>query len=273
MTEVPWALAEGADPDLARLWSPGQQVRDERHMWTVIMFAQEAAGVPFPRYAIADYVHVSDRVDLEDIARRERVTRHDLKARLEAFNDLAGHECAHLGLTSADIVDNLMQWRIRRSLIRLHGKINQLGPQQAARPLWDAIGRYTLRGLKGATGTQTDLLQLVGGDPAKVDAIERDFALALGFKNVLNSIGQVYPRSLDLDVATALLDALMQLGAGGPMWPLVDGYFSMVASMVDDQWNEGDVSSSVVRRVAWPGLVLAADRALTAWHVARKAPA
>nr|MBA2559638.1 adenylosuccinate lyase [Propionibacteriales bacterium] len=37
------------------------------------------------------------------------------------------------------------------------------------------------------------------------------------------------------------------------------GYLSMVAELTGDQWNEGDVSCSVVRRVALPGAFFAAD--------------
>jgi len=37
------------------------------------------------------------------------------------------------------------------------------------------------------------------------------------------------------------------------------GYLSMVGELVGDQWNEGDVSCSVVRRVALPGSFFATD--------------
>src|SRR5262249_16783644 len=37
------------------------------------------------------------------------------------------------------------------------------------------------------------------------------------------------------------------------------GHLSMVAELAGDQWNEGDVSCSVVRRVALPGAFLACD--------------
>jgi adenylosuccinate lyase len=40
---------------------------------------------------------------------------------------------------------------------------------------------------------------------------------------------------------------------------VVRGYLSMVSELVGDQWNEGDVSCSVVRRVALPGAFLATD--------------
>src|SRR3546814_7428215 len=37
------------------------------------------------------------------------------------------------------------------------------------------------------------------------------------------------------------------------------GHLSMVGELAGDQWNEGDVSCSVVRRVALPDAFLAAD--------------
>jgi len=40
---------------------------------------------------------------------------------------------------------------------------------------------------------------------------------------------------------------------------VLQGYLAMVTSLVGDQWNEGDVSCSVVRRVALPDAFLAID--------------
>ena len=48
------------------------------------------------------------------------------------------------------------------------------------------------------------MLDLVGGDAAKLAALEQRVADHLGFARVLLSTGQVYPRSLDYDVVTAL---------------------------------------------------------------------
>ena len=58
----------------------------------------------------------STSVDLASIAARERVTRHDVKARIEEFNALAGHEQIHKGLTSRDLTENVEQLQIRDSL-------------------------------------------------------------------------------------------------------------------------------------------------------------
>ena len=71
-----------------------------------------------PDGVIEAYEAVVDEVDLEDIARRERVTRHDVKARIEAFCALAGHEHVHKGMTSRDLTENVEQLQIRQGLFR-----------------------------------------------------------------------------------------------------------------------------------------------------------
>ena len=57
-----------------------------------------------------------DTVDLDSIAARERRTRHDVKARIEEFDDLAGHQHVHKGMTSRDLTENVEQLQIRDSL-------------------------------------------------------------------------------------------------------------------------------------------------------------
>ena len=147
-------------------------------------------------------------------------------------------------------------------------------------------------------GTAQDQLDLLGGDAAKLAELERRVAGHLGFDRVLISVGQVYPRSLDFDV----LSSLVQLAAGpsslattirlmagnetvtegfkagqvgssamphkmntrscervNGLAVVLRGYLSMVGELAGDQWNEGDVSCSVVRRVALPGAFFALD--------------
>ena len=69
---------------------------------------------------VADYERVLEQVDLDSIADRERVTRHDVKARIEEFNALAGHEQVHKGMTSRDLTENVEQLQILRSLEHVH---------------------------------------------------------------------------------------------------------------------------------------------------------
>jgi adenylosuccinate lyase len=155
-----------------------------------------------------------------------------------------------------------------------------------------------LRGIKGPVGTGQDMLDLLGGDPSKVDALERRVAEFLGFDRVLTSVGQVYPRSLDYDVVSAVvqlaaapssLAKTIRLMAGHELATegfqpgqvgssamphkmntrsceringlavVLRGHASMVGELAGDQWAEGDVSCSVVRRVALPDAFFAAD--------------
>src|SRR5512132_194216 len=196
---------------MVELWSPERKVRLERELWVAVMSAQRDLGVDIPAEAIADYRAVIDAVDLEAIEARERVTRHDVKARLEGFSALAGHEVAHMGMTSRDLTENVEQLQIRRALelvrdrtvtalVRLAeraaehatlvmaGRSHNVAAQAttlgkrfanageellvAYRRLDELLARYPLRGIKGPVGTQQDQLDLLG-DPEGVDRLEQ----------------------------------------------------------------------------------------------------
>jgi adenylosuccinate lyase len=336
---VPNVLAARyASAEVARLWSPEQKVVLERQLWIAVMRAQADLGVDVPEEALAAYEAVVDRVDLASIDERERVTRHDVKARIEEFSALAGHEHAHKGMTSRDLTENVEQLQVRRSLelIRdravaalvalagraaehaetvLVGRSHNVAAQattlgkrfanageellQALLRLEELLARYPMRGLKGPVGTQQDQLDLLG-DPELLDELERRVAAHLGFTRVLSSVGQVYPRSLDLDVVAALVQLVdgpaslaltLRLMAGnelvtegfrpgqvgssamphkmnarsceriGGFRVILNGHLAMAAGLAGEQWNEGDVSCSVVRRVLLPDACFAADGA------------
>lgn len=319
-----------ASPEMATLWSPEQKILMERRLWLSVMRAQAELGVPVDAQVFADYEAVIDQVDLASIAEREKVTRHDVKARIEEFNALAGHEHIHKGMTSRDLTENVEQLQIYRSLElardRAVAVLRRIGEHAAAyRDLVMAgrshnvaaqattlgkrfasaadelliglerteelLSRYPLRGIKGPMGTSQDMLDLVGGNQDRLAALEQNIADELGFARVMDSVGQVYPRSLDLDA----LSCLVQLGAAmsslsmtirlmagnetvtegfkegqvgssamphkmnarscervGGMQILLRGYLTMAADLAGAQWNEGDVFCSVVRRVALP---------------------
>ncbi|MDX6739671.1 adenylosuccinate lyase [Actinocorallia sp. A-T 12471] len=326
-----------ASPELAVLWSPEQKVKLERRLWLAVLRAQAGLGIDVPEQALADYERVIDKVDLASIAEREKVTRHDVKARIEEFNALAGHEHVHKGMTSRDLTENVEQLQIRLSLAHVRdrsvavlARLGSLAAQYSALVMAgrshnvaaqattlgkrfasaadellvalarveNLIERYPLRGIKGPVGTAQDMLDLLGGDPAKLAALEEGVAEHLGFGSGFVSVGQVYPRSLDHDV----LSSLVQLAAapsslaktirlmaghelvtegfkegqvGSSAMPhkmntrscervngfmvILRGYASMTAELAGDQWNEGDVSCSVVRRVALPDAFFALD--------------
>ncbi|MBO0866416.1 MAG: adenylosuccinate lyase, partial [Mycobacterium sp.] len=233
-----------ASPEMVAIWSPEAKVVAERRLWLAVLRAQMELGVEVGRQAppsavLSDYERVLDDVDLTSIAARERVLRHDVKARIEEFNALAGHEQVHKGMTSRDLTENVEQLQIRRSLelVFSHGvavvarlaeravtyrdlvmagrshnvaaQATTLGKRFASAAqetllaltrLRQLIDRYPLRGIKGPMGTAQDMLDLLGGDPAKLAVLEQRIAEFLGFTTVLASVGQVYPRSLDHEV-------------------------------------------------------------------------
>ncbi|MEB3070946.1 adenylosuccinate lyase [[Mycobacterium] vasticus] len=326
-----------ASAAMVDIWSPQAKIVAERRLWLAVLRAQSELGVQVPDNVLADYERVLEEVDLDSIAARERVTRHDVKARIEEFNALAGHEHIHKGMTSRDLTENVEQMQIRQSLLlvnnhavavairlALHAQDNRdlvmagrshnvaaqattLGKRFASaaeellialQRIQDLIVRYPLRGIKGPMGTSQDMLDLFGGDTTKLAELERRVAAFLGFDAVLTSVGQVYPRSLDHDV----LSALVQLGAGpsslahtirlmaghelvtegfaegqvgssamphkmntrscervNGLQVVLRGYASMAAELAGAQWNEGDVFCSVVRRVALPDAFFAVD--------------
>ena len=325
-----------ASTSLATLWSAEHKIVLERQLWLAVLRAQAAAGIEVPATAIADYERVLEQVDLESIAARERVTRHDVKARIEEFNALAGHEQVHKGMTSRDLTENVEQLQVLRSLELIRSKVaavlgrlarlaaehsdlvmagrshnvaaqaTTLGKRFATGAdellvafgrLDELIARYPLRGIKGPVGTAQDMLDLLG-TPEKLTELERTVAGHLGFERVLTSVGQVYPRSLDFDVVSTLVQLAaapssvaktIRLMAGHELVTegfkpgqvgssamphkmntrscervngfavILRGYLSMVGELAGDQWNEGDVSCSVVRRVALPDAFFAFD--------------
>ena len=335
---IPDVLAQRyASPSMAALWAPEHRIAAERRLWLAVLEAQADLGIDVPDGVITDYARVIDQIDLDSIAARERVTRHDVKARIEEFNALAGHEHIHKGLTSRDLTENVEQMLVRDSLLLVRDKVvavlarlSELAVQYADTPMagrshnvaaqmttlgkrfaiWadellmsydrltDLIERYPLRGIKGPVGTAQDMLDLLDGDSAALAALERSVADHLGFARVLDSVGQVYPRSLDYDVVTTLVQVAsapsnaaitirLMAGAelvtegfkpgqvGSSAMPhkmnsrsseringlavILRGYASMVGELAGDQWNEGDVSCSVVRRVALPDSFFAID--------------
>ena len=132
---VPNVLATRyAGADLARIWSPEHKIVLERQLWIAVLKAQRDLGIDVPDGVVEAYEDVVDKVDLESIAARERITRHDVKARIEEFSALAGHEHIHKGMTSRDLTENVEQLQIKQSLTLLRERtVATPGPAGAAR--------------------------------------------------------------------------------------------------------------------------------------------
>ena len=255
-----WWLADQADPAIVERWSYESQIQWERELWRTVALVQASLGVAIPTWALQSSIDVVDRGvlpgEVERIHARERITRHDVKARLEIFCELAGHEYHHLGMTSADVVDNGMQARLLASMDWLELEHGITLP---------ARHRYMLRGIKGAVGTQQDQLDLLGSEEACFE-LDVEVARALGFADVMTSVGQVYPRSQDLEVLSELQVAVARVPSApnSPFFALLSGCVGTAATYGGQQWNEGDVSTSVIRRYCLPGAWLAASAALRA---------
>jgi adenylosuccinate lyase len=335
---IPNVLAERyASAEMRAVWSPERKVVLERELWIAVLKAQRQLGVDVPDGVVEAYEAVAQDVDLESIKARERVTKHDVKARIEEFSALAGHEHIHKGMTSRDLTENVEQLQVRQALeivrdrmvaalarladraieqddVVITGRTHNVPAQattlgkrfanageellQAYTRVEELLARYPLRGIKGPVGTQQDMLDLLDGDVEKVDRLEQLVGEHLGFQRVLDNVGQVYPRSLDLDVVSALVQAAsgpsslaktIRLMAGhdlvtegfqpgqvgssamphkmntrsceriNGLAAVLKGHLAMVAELSGDQWNEGDVSCSVVRRVALPDAFFAID--------------
>ena len=113
MEAIPNILAQRyASKAISDIWSPSGKIRLEREYWIAVMKAQADLGLDIPADAIAAYEKVLDDIDLDAIDQRERITRHDVKARIEAFNELAGFEHIHKGMTSRDLTENVEQLQL-----------------------------------------------------------------------------------------------------------------------------------------------------------------
>ena len=316
-----------ATKEMVAIFDPVNKIINERKFWVIILKLQQKSGLPITDSDIKAYEQAVDKVDLVSIDKREMKTRHDVKARIEEFNALAGVEKIHIGLTSRDLTENieliqikaaleLIEHRTLQTLFLLNEKISKyektymvgrshnvaaqvttLGKRFAScaeellfahASLKELIARLPIRGIKGPVGTSQDAISAMGKDFEK---LEKAIADQFGFENTWASVGQIYPRSVDFEVVSKLLQIAsapssmattirLMAGAGlasegfkagqvgssamphkmnsrsseriNGMMVLLRGYNTMAADLAGDQWNEGDVSCSVVRRVVIP---------------------
>ena len=79
-----------ATSEMVAIFDPINKIIAERKFWITILKLQKKAGLPITDSDISFYIKVIDKVDLASIEKREKITRHDVKARIEEFNALAG---------------------------------------------------------------------------------------------------------------------------------------------------------------------------------------
>ena len=218
-----------ASNEMRQIFAPEQKIIAERKLWLAVARAQSKLGHVIPDAVIADYEKVLAKVDLASIDAREKVTRHDVKARIEEFNALAGHEVIHAGMTSRDVTENIEAMQVRDGLSIVHAKtvallaalgrkasefadqpisgrshnvpaqITTLGKRFASSAeellyayerLTSLQSRYPMRGIKGPVGTAQDSIDLLGSSEAH-RSLELEIAKELGFDRILDSTGQV----------------------------------------------------------------------------------
>ena len=216
---VPNVLATRyAAADLAEIWSPEHKIVLERQLWVAVLKAQKDLGIEVPDGVVEAYEAVVARgeeaVDLDSIAARERITRHDVKARIEEFCALAGHEHIHKGMTSRDLTENVEQLQVKQSLALLRdravatlarlgrlaaehettvmaGRSHNVAAQAttlgkrfataademlvSVERVEDLLARYPLRGITGSMGTAAAMLDLLAGGAEKLAGLELEF--------------------------------------------------------------------------------------------------
>jgi adenylosuccinate lyase len=325
-----------ASEPMKNLWSATGKIILEREFWIAVMKAQKELGVDIGDEAIESSIKAKGLVDLKEIQDREKITKHDVKARLEEFAEKAGHQHAHKGMTSRDLTENVEQLQVHRALslvlekgvaallalaakakeyrdipltARSHNvpaQVTTLGKRMAnwgeeLERVLDALSSlcvtYPYRGLKGAVGTRLDQVTLMG-DTKQAEELDRKIMEHLGATANWQNVGQVYPRSLDFEVVSILVrlsaapssfaktlrimaghellgEGFAKGQTGSSAMPhkmnsrsceringfqaILNGHLAMVSNLSGDQWNEGDVSCSVVRRVALPDAFFAID--------------
>lgn len=307
----------------------------EREFWIEVLKLQKKFGMKIEATEIEKYEKVKEIVDLESIFNREKMLKHDVKARIEEFNALANSEVIHIGLTSRDVTENVELIQIKLGLrviisnlsailgifcklikdhkstyivARTHNKpaqLTTLGKRYSdyaeellsgLQEIEHQVVTLPFRGLKGATGTQTDLASIFS--QAEIIKMEKLLAERFGFSLITSSTGQIYPRSIDAKWSSALLNGISSINSYATTFRLMSGFDlideikeksqvgssamphknnprtaeringlmeiargfqHMLQNLSGNQWNEGDVYCSVVRRVAVPNLFYAID--------------
>jgi adenylosuccinate lyase len=326
-----------ATDELNRIFSEEGKTLQERDLWLAVLKAQRELGLEIPESAIMAYEKAIGEVDLVTIKRIEMRTKHDVKAKIEAYNLAAGGvEYIHMGMTSRDLTENVEQLQIRKAAQLIHGKyvsvlrhlidkvreyrhieITARTHHQAAQPtllgrrfaMWAEelglhlveferfIDDYPIRGIKGPVGTQFDMANLLGSQE-KADKLEQRVAEHLGFKKTMDTPGQVYPRSLDFKLTSHLAalasacenfaitmrlmagyelvtEGFMKGQVGSSVMPhkmntrntericafaeLQKMYNNGASRLAGNQWEEGDVSCSAIRRLIIPDSFYTAD--------------
>ena len=326
-----------ASKEMQEIWSREFKIIKERELWVQVLRSQKDLGLNVDVSVIKAYEEKIHSINLLSIDERERTTQHDVMARIHEFNSLAGHQDIHIGMTSRDLTENIEIFQVKSSLdlvlfkcdalllrlvefsdrykdLAIVGRTHNMPAQVttlgrrfsmwleelffARQHLVEFMDRLPVRGIKGALGTLQDLQQLF---PDGTRYINEDLKKFLGVENELIAPSQIYPRSIDFELATMLSQisaahsnlafnirlmagqgllnegfAKSQVGSSAmphkinprlservnSLASVIKGHVTMIQELSGNQWNEGDVSCSVVRRVVLPDAFFAIDSVL-----------
>jgi len=112
-----------ATEEMNAIFSEEGKALMERDLWLAVLRAQRELGLDVPKGVVERYEESRGDVDLDLIKEIELRTRHDVKAKIEAYNAAAGGvEYIHLGMTSRDLTDNVEQLQAKRAATLALGK-------------------------------------------------------------------------------------------------------------------------------------------------------
>jgi adenylosuccinate lyase len=240
LSPLTWRYGSDAMRDV---WSETTKRRLLRRFWVALAEAQAAVGLVTAEQ-VADLRAHQDEIDIARAAAIEREIRHDLMAEIRTFAEQCpvGGAIIHLGATSMDALDNVDALRLKRGLVLLVGKLEQLLGMLAGRieaeahtpaiafthiqPAEPTTVGYRLaqygqdlledldelrrvrdrirgKGLKGAVGTSASYTELLHDVGYTAQTLEADVMARLGL-GAFPVATQTYPRKQDWFVLNAL---------------------------------------------------------------------
>ena len=268
-----------ATQEMVAIFDPINKIIAERKFWVTVLKFQKKSGLEITDTDIASYEKVLNNVNLVSIQKREQISRHDVKARIEEFNSLANLEKIHIGMTSRDLTENVELIAIRNglNLIRkrtlealflleknitkyektyITGRTHNVAAQVttvgkrfatcgeellfALSSLEELISRLPLRGIKGPVGSSLDAISALGS-ASELEKLEKMIESEFGFKNTLSSVGQIYPRSIDFEVVSMLLQI-----AAAPSSLAITIRLMAGAGLASEGFKAGQVGSSAM---------------------------
>lgn len=171
---------------MRKLWSLDHRFHVQRQVWVAQVKAQVVAGLA-DEDMLAELTELIPQTDIEKVFEKERVTRHDIVAACQHFQDQAplGGNKLHQGMTSEDNTSNLDIILLRSALdlviVKLESVLDQFANQ---------IDRYADRRCCGFTHWQLASTTTVGYRLAMyAQDLMIDLERLRGLRNILRPKG------------------------------------------------------------------------------------